>query len=116
MLEEHTGFARAFLTIQYLTNLTSVLRSLRAHQRSRRRTEMLLSRSGHWLLSRRLLSHRSGRRWPAHGLRESHTGISRFFRARRKRSGYATPGMGVPRADAGRQMVCLRHALEKCAG
>ncbi len=74
---------------------------------------MLLSRSGHRFLSRRLLSDWSGRRWATYGLRESHRGISRFLRARRKRSGHAPPGMGVPRAEAGRQVVRLRHALEK---
>ena len=42
-------------------------------------------------------------------------GVSRFLRARRKRSGHAASGMGFPRTEAGRQMVRLRHALEKRA-
>src|SRR6266508_3950539 len=85
-----------------------MLRSLRAHQRARRRTEILLSRSGHRFLSRRLLSDWSGRRWATYGLRESHRGISRFLRARRKRSVTPRPEWGFPGLKPGdKWCVCV---------
>ena len=47
-----------------------------AHKRSRNGTEMLLPRSAHRLLSRRLLSHELRGRWPAHRMRTDDAGVS----------------------------------------
>jgi len=78
--------------------------------------EMLLSRSDDRLLSRRLLPNRTRGLGPAHGLRTSHGGIFGFLRPGWKRLGHATAGVGFSRIEARRQVVCVRHPLEKRAG
>jgi len=77
---------------------------------------MLLSQSDHRLLSRRLLPYRTRRHRTAYRVRESHAGVSRLLCSRWKWSCHAASGMGLPRPEAWRQMVCLRHALEKRLG
>ena len=78
--------------------------------------EMLLSRSDDRFLSRRLLPNRTRGRGAAHGLRASHGGIFGFLRPGWKRLGHTASGVGFSRIEARRQVVCVRHALEKRAG
>src|SRR5438552_10532663 len=77
--------------------------------------EMLLSRSDDRLLSRRLLPNRTRGRGAAYGLRASHGRIFGFLRSGWKRFGHAASGVGFSRIEAGRQVVRVRHALEKRA-
>src|SRR4030095_7500560 len=78
--------------------------------------ETLLSRSDDRFLSRRLLPNGTRGRGAAHGLRASHGGIFGFLRPGWKRLGHTASGVGFSRIEAGRQVVCVRHALEKSAG
>ena len=78
--------------------------------------EMLLSRSDDWFLSRRLLPNRARRRGTAHGLRASHGGIFGLLRFGWERLGHTASGVGFSRIEARRQVVRLRHSLEKRAG
>ena len=78
--------------------------------------EMLLSRSDDRFLSRRLLPNRARGRGPAHGMRASHGGIFGFLRPGWKRLGHAASGVGFSWIEARRQMVRVRHPLEKRAG
>ncbi len=78
--------------------------------------EMLLSRSDHRFLSRRLLSNRTRGRGAAHGLRPSHRGIFGFLGLGWKRLGHSASRVGFSWIEARRQMVRVRHPLEKRAG
>jgi hypothetical protein len=78
--------------------------------------EMLLSRSDDRLLSRRLLPDRPRGRGTTHRLCAGHRGIFRFLGARWKRLGHSASGVGFSWIEARRQMVCVRHPLEKRAG
>src|SRR5262249_44633210 len=80
------------------------------------RIEMLLSRSNDRFLSRRLLPNWTGGRGAAHGLRTSNGRILGFLRVGWKRPGHTASRVGFSRIEARRQMVRLRHALEKRSG
>src|SRR2546423_11492272 len=75
--------------------------------------KMLLSRSDDRFLSRRLLPNRTRGRGAAHGLRASNGGIFGFFRPRWKRLGHTASRVGFSWIEARRQVVRVRHALEK---
>ena len=77
--------------------------------------EMLLPRSRHRILSRRLLPDWTGRSRTAYRLRKSDGRVPRFLGLGWERSCHAHAGMGISWTEAGRPLVRLRHALEICA-